>query len=92
MLCWETEGEGLSKGGGGSEWGSSLIATAKSNAPAPPTWESRGGDRLRERNASFNRRGEINNSLSSCSGRRVVKNLKNPLSLPRPRESREEGI
>lgn len=55
--------------------------------PSLLTWRSRGGERgCERRNAIFNGRGEINNSLSLWSGRRVVKNPKNPLSLPRPKE------
>lgn len=35
-------------------------------------------------------RAEINNALYS--GRKMERNLKNPLSFPRPRDSGEEGI
>ena len=55
-------------------------------------WPGQGEEEIgcKRKNAIFSGRGEISNSL--CLGRRVARNLPNPLSFPRLGECGEEGI
>lgn len=75
--------------GGSREWESSLITMVMRHSPSS-TGQGEEETGRKRTNAIFSGQGEINNSL--CLGRRVARNLQNPLSFPRLGECGEEGI